>query len=223
MIISSTMSSYPSPHPLRTNTTNMRFDSPVSASWGKAPPPTPASSLSLTLTTSPVTGPSSSRPSQSCPRPSEIIPRLYISDLSSAESRTTLSSLGITHVVTAMRGTVALPVPVAHLHIPLDDFPFAELVAHLPATTSFITDALTRNPASKVLVHCAEGVSRSVSVVAAYLVAAYGWTPDQAITFIKGKRKIAEPNFGFRLQLNEYTDSLRKQQHTSGSPSRRGG
>lgn len=54
------------------------------------------------------------------------------------------------------------------------------------------------------MVHCAEGISRSVSVVAAFLMAAYGWAPMDAVTYIKGKRRVANPNFGFVQQLHEY-------------------
>jgi atypical dual specificity phosphatase len=90
------------------------------------------------------------------------------------------------------------------MQIKLEDLPFAELVAHLPRTTTFIRDALTSNPESRVLVHCAEGVSRSVSVVAAYLMAEYGWLPNDALEYIRTKRVVANPNFGFVQQLHEY-------------------
>lgn len=90
------------------------------------------------------------------------------------------------------------------MQIKLDDLPFAELAAHLPGTTAFIRDALTSNPEARVLVHCVEGVSRSVSVVAAYLMAAYGWSPDDAVEYIRTKRIVANPNIGFVQQLHEY-------------------
>lgn len=150
-------------------------------------------------------------PSSRNTRPSEIIPHLFISDLSTAESKTALATMGITHVVSAMRGFVAVPaeLPIHRIQVPLDDFPFAELVAHLPATTSFIRDALG-NPNARVLVHCAEGISRSVSVVAAFLIAQYGWTPSQAIQYIKAKRRVADPNPGFVGQLHEYAELLKR-------------
>jgi len=54
-----------------------------------------------------------------------------------------------------------------------------------------------------------EGVSRSTSVVCAFLIAEYGYTPAQAIQYVKSKRRSAEPNMGFVQQLQEYADSLR--------------
>ncbi|KAG6853658.1 hypothetical protein C0991_002550 [Blastosporella zonata] len=147
---------------------------------------------------------------------SEIITRLYISDLSFAENPACLASFGITHVISAISGSVHIPSPAAlyphppprHLHLKIEDSPFAELAAHLPGTTQWISDAYMSSPEARILVHCAEGVSRSVSVVAAFLIAQYGWTPSEAVQFIKSKRRVADPNFGFVTQLGEYARSL---------------
>ncbi|KAF9524453.1 protein-tyrosine phosphatase-like protein [Crepidotus variabilis] len=141
---------------------------------------------------------------------SEIIPRLYISDLAFAESSVHLSSHQITHILSVLPGAIfrpptsILPNQPVRMQVRIDDLPFAELAAHLPKTTSFIRDALNSNSDARVLVHCAEGISRSVSVVAAYLMAQYGWKPEEAVAFIKSKRRIADPNFGFIQQLHEY-------------------
>jgi protein-tyrosine phosphatase len=145
------------------------------------------------------------------PSASEIMPRLYVSDLAFAENPAALASLGITHVLSAMRGFVAQPahLPLHRAQFPLDDLPFSELAAHLPHTTAFMRGALT-DPNARVLVHCVEGVSRSTSVVAAYLIAEFGWTPAQAVQYVKSRRRAAEPNFGFVQQLQEYAESLRR-------------
>ncbi|KAI0080547.1 phosphatases II [Panus rudis PR-1116 ss-1] len=142
--------------------------------------------------------------------PTEIVPRLFVSDISAAESSSTLRSLGITHILSAMPGMVAVPrnPNLHHFQIPLQDNPFAELAAHLPQATAFISDAL-RDPQARVLVHCVQGISRSTSVVCAYLIAQYGWTPAQAVQYIKSKRSLADPNPGFVSQLGEFAESLR--------------
>ena len=141
----------------------------------------------------------------------EILPRLFISDLTFAESPALLSSYKITHILSVMPDSIfrpppsLLPVQPARLQIRVEDLPFAELAAHLPTTTSWIWSALSSDSEARVVVHCAEGVSRSVSVVAAYLMAYKGWPPMQAVDFIKSKRRIANPNFGFIQQLHEYS------------------
>ena len=141
---------------------------------------------------------------------SEILPRLYISDLQTAEDAALISSLGITHVLSAMPGHVALP-PTVTTHavqVPLHDAPFAELAAHLPRTTRYIARALRSSPDARVLVHCAMGTSRSVAVVCGYLIAAHGLHPSQALEFVRARRAAAAPNRGFIDQLHEYHRSL---------------
>lgn len=53
----------------------------------------------------------------------------------------------------------------------------------------------------KVLVHCHEGRSRSVSLCLAYLVSREGRTLADAFAFVKGRRRESKPNAGFWKQL----------------------
>lgn len=156
-------------------------------------------------------------PLQTLP-PSEIIPRLYVGDLAAAESPQVLATLGITHVVSAMPGHVALPPTSAlphlpphqtlqRLQLPLQDSPFSELAAFLPRATAWIAAAL-RDPGARVLVHCVQGVSRSSSIAAAFVLAQYGCTPEQALQLVRSKRPCAQPNPGFVSQLGEYWQTL---------------
>jgi protein-tyrosine phosphatase len=140
---------------------------------------------------------------------SEIIPRLYVSDLTFAENAASLSFHRITHILTVMPDRVCqppLPMQPMRMQVRVEDMPFAELAAHLPSTTAFIRDALNSSPDTRVLVHCGEGISRSVSVVAGFLMAQYGWGRDEAVNYIKSKRRVANPNFGFMGQLQEYAE-----------------
>ncbi|XP_071546122.1 dual specificity protein phosphatase 19 [Panulirus ornatus] len=59
-----------------------------------------------------------------------------------------------------------------------------------------------------VLVHCNAGVSRSVSVVIAYLMRYYSMNFDEAFNFVKSKRSFIRPNTGFLEQLKEYESKL---------------
>jgi predicted protein tyrosine phosphatase len=149
-------------------------------------------------------------PQPAVPIATEIVPRVYLGDLYAAESGPLLASLGITHVVSAMRGALTLPPTIpseAHLQLALDDNPFAELAAHLPRAVHFVRAALERNPNARVLIHCVRGVSRSAAVVAAVLVA-QGWPPERAIAHIARTRPGSQPNIGFVQQLGEYARSL---------------
>lgn len=48
------------------------------------------------------------------------------------------------------------------------------------------------------------GISRSATVVCAYVVATSGMTAHEAIDLAQSKRGIVSPNLGFRVQLEEY-------------------
>ena len=61
----------------------------------------------------------------------------------------------------------------------------------------FINNA-HRNKRS-VLVHCIQGISRSVSFVIAYLIFMNGFDYKKAENFVKSRRKIACPNNGFMV------------------------
>ncbi|KAK7200993.1 putative dual-specificity protein phosphatase [Novymonas esmeraldas] len=52
-----------------------------------------------------------------------------------------------------------------------------------------------------VAVHCLVGVSRSASIVIAYLVKKYGVSRDEAMEFIRCTRPVVQPNPGFQRQL----------------------
>lgn len=52
------------------------------------------------------------------------------------------------------------------------------------------------------------GISRSATVVCAYLIAEQGMTASAAIDFVRSKRPIICPNVGFQRQLIEYATSL---------------
>ena len=169
---------------------------------------TPANPITAPASASPFSPTHHGRPASNV---TEILPRLYISDLVFAENPALLSSYRITHILSVMPDSIfrppssILPLQPARLQIRVEDLPFAELAAHLPTTTSWIWNALSSSPEARVLVHCGEGVSRSVSVVAAFLMASQGLPPMQAIDYIKSKRRIANPNFGFIQQLHEYS------------------
>ncbi|KAH8983288.1 hypothetical protein EDB92DRAFT_1819545 [Lactarius akahatsu] len=77
-----------------------------------------------------------------------------------------------------------------------------DILAHLPTTTPFVRDALAESPDSRVMVHCLMGISRSATVVCAYLIATARVTPHEALMAVKGKRGIVSPKIGFLSQLD---------------------
>lgn len=85
---------------------------------------------------------------------SEVLPRVYLTDLFTARNETQLSALGITHVISVIEDAPMFPQThlLRTLHIPLSDSTDEDILAYLPVTTSFIHDALAESPDSRVMV-----------------------------------------------------------------------
>ena len=65
-----------------------------------------------------------------------------------------------------------------------------------------------KNEKKKILIHCYQGISRSVSIVISYLMINNKLTCDEAFNFVQKKRFIANPNLGFFLQLKVFEKRL---------------
>jgi protein-tyrosine phosphatase len=64
------------------------------------------------------------------------------------------------------------------------------------------------NCGKQVLVNCYAGVSRSTTIVLAYLIYKNKWNVQDAMTFVRSKRPIVNPNYGFISQLYNLQDKL---------------
>jgi dual specificity phosphatase 12 len=149
---------------------------------------------------------------------SRISRGLFIGDYDASQDINKLSQLGITSLVSASQYSPYSPSPFSlplspvrqHydttldiLRIPVDDSPSANLIQHFPAARRFIRAALDKGDG--VLVHCQAGVSRSATLVAAYLMAQEpGIDVDQALASIRKVRPQVEPTETFLHQLEMY-------------------
>ncbi|KAJ7184546.1 protein-tyrosine phosphatase-like protein [Mycena filopes] len=130
--------------------------------------------------------------------------QVFLGNLAAFESAATKKELGITHIISVC------PVPVSateennHLVIPVADSEYADLLIHLPDACRFIEDALANG--GRVLIHCVMGVSRSTTVLAAYLMKTRSWTTSAAISFIQQFRPRVQPNYGFVKQLDAFLE-----------------
>lgn len=84
-------------------------------------------------------------------------------------------------------------------HVAVDDTDKTNLLEHVVPTADFIDQALSRG--ESVLVHCQAGVSRSTTLVAAYLMLKKGLNVEQALDKIRAVRPQVEPSEAFMMQL----------------------
>jgi predicted protein tyrosine phosphatase len=139
---------------------------------------------------------------------SEILPYLFIGNQRDSANRDQLNELGITHILNV---TSHLP-----LHFENDGITYKRLAATDSGSQNlkqYFTEAISfiecaRKSNGKVLVHCQAGVSRSPSIVAAYLIATSYKSLTEAFTVIKDQRPIVAPNINFMGQLLEFEQQL---------------
>lgn len=126
-----------------------------------------------------------------------IADNVFIGNLSAALSTDVRKKLGITHVLSVC--TDYSSTDHNHLTIPVQDSEYEDLLIHLPRGCSFIQSALDQG--GKVLVHCAMGVSRSPTMVCAYLMSTQRLSAHAAIQYVRKRRPKIHPNYGFMKQL----------------------
>ncbi|BES91208.1 phosphatase [Nesidiocoris tenuis] len=156
----------------------------------------------------------------------EVYPNIFISDETTARSKGYLQSIGITHVVNAAEGHLMGFVNtssqfyqgsgITYKGINLADLSMADASKYFKEVANFIDNAL--NSGGKVLVHCLMGISRSGTMVLAFLMLKRGMTAVEAMTTVRRKRNI-HPNDGFIHQLAKLDNKLqRKRKSASPDP-----
>lgn len=150
------------------------------------------------------------------PQASKILPRLYLSDMYTATDPITLKRLGITHVVSVVEYMWhEYPADIAHHCVPIHDNPASDIESLFDAVIAWIKRAMDAGEDSRVLVHCMWGMSRSASIVIAYLMATLGMSLDASLAHVKVRRTIVCPNSGFRKQLMMYEGKLDQRKKSS--------
>ena len=147
------------------------------------------------------------------PPANEVIPNLYIGPW---EARSDVEKLNVKCVVSVLtnkeRGysiyPAELPENVIEHSYDINDVPNATLEPVLDQCLSIIHQTLTAG--SGVLVHCAAGISRSASVIIAYLIQYEGMTMTDAIRHLKSVRPSVYPNRSFMEQLAEFEKKLKQ-------------
>ena len=126
-----------------------------------------------------------------------------------------LTNEGITNVLNSYQKDldvdVEYPPNISRLCCPFLDNADANLMEKLPEAFAFIEETKQKN--GKILVHCFAGISRSVSIVMAYLIwvehEKYNELSDVYSEVVKIRRK-ANPNLSFCGQLYVFLEMKKK-------------
>lgn len=91
---------------------------------------------------------------------------------------------------------------------PLRDIPGEQIHECFQECNKYIDSVLMLNPDNKVYIHCVCGVSRSSTLLSAYLMFKEGLTAKDAVELIQNCRSKVQPNDGFMEQLENYEKHL---------------
>jgi Leucine-rich repeat (LRR) protein len=152
--------------------------------------------------------------------PDKIIDGIYLGSARCIENVTAMEELEkrkISHVLSIGKEIVMnldkypekLKNDFNHKTYDIADSPHEDIVTIFREIKSFMD---TAREEGGCLVHCVAGISRSASVVIAYIMQLENMTYDQAEKFVRSKRPCVKPNDGFETQLKDLEKELLKEQ-----------
>uniref|UniRef100_A0A1B6F2Q1 Dual specificity protein phosphatase n=2 Tax=Cuerna arida TaxID=1464854 RepID=A0A1B6F2Q1_9HEMI len=141
--------------------------------------------------------------------PVEILPHLFLGNAANSEDIESLSKHGIKYILNV---TPDLPNvfeecgSFKYMQIPIADHWSQNLASFFPQAIEFIEEA--RGQEKGVLVHCLAGVSRSVTITVAYLMAKLNMSLNDAFNLVRARKTNVAPNFHFMEQLHTFEREL---------------
>lgn len=144
---------------------------------------------------------------QRAPSCNEILPRLYLGDICVATNKDEISRLGITDMITIeikpLQASDLASCVKRYLYINVMDHSKQDILSHFETSNEFIESAL-KSATNKVYVHCVAGISRSATLVIAYIMKTRSMNYTEAYELVQTKRRVVDPNEGFVRQLVLY-------------------
>jgi len=133
-----------------------------------------------------------------------ILPSLYLGPCSAASNQAFLVAHSITHVLSVGSTPTRKVEGVIYHRLPLTDSP-ASSISKVSDEASKIIDSVIKSKGGKgsILVHCSAGISRSPTLVVAYLMKARSMSLRSALKQVLRARPQVSPNPGFLRQLKQ--------------------
>ncbi|XP_038662215.1 dual specificity protein phosphatase 22-A [Scyliorhinus canicula] len=140
---------------------------------------------------------------------SKVLDGLYLGNIRDSQDKDNLVKNGVSHVLSICHNAKPVLEDMTYLCIDAADSSSQNLMKHFKECIKFIHEC--RMQGGGCIVHCLAGVSRSTTVVVAYLmtVTDHGW--EECLSAVKAARSFVSPNFGFQQQLQEFEVTLVKE------------
>jgi hypothetical protein len=140
-------------------------------------------------------------------RPNFIEDKIYLGGHRTAENLSILEEYNISRVIVCGTGLQCrFPQKIEYLHFHIEDIEGQNISQCFQPAIDFILSS-----PQNVLVHCHAGVSRSASIVIAYLMFLHRNSRrslEEIIRSVKARRPCIAPNIGFLMQLREFEKQL---------------
>lgn len=131
----------------------------------------------------------------------QIVPGVFLTSYRTSCNLELLRQNGITHVVNASQRQDPYPSEFTYLHLDVEDEEEEDIARYFTKTSRFITNALQKG--GRVVVNCMMGISRSATLVLAFLVQKRHFSLSEAMQSVKTIRPVICPNDGFMSQLRD--------------------
>ncbi|XP_028904545.1 dual specificity protein phosphatase 15 isoform X2 [Ornithorhynchus anatinus] len=122
---------------------------------------------------------------------SQVLPGLFLGSFADAKDVAQLSKNKITHIISIHDTPQTLLQGITYLRIPLPDAPEVPIKQHFQECIDFIHGC--RLAGGNCLVHCMAGVSRSATIVTAYIMGGVGLGWEEALAAVRGVRPSGRP------------------------------
>lgn len=132
---------------------------------------------------------------------------IWIGGMFALQQKEAIEKANITHVLSVLRIDLKESLFKGfhdHHVVAVDDTDDEDLLQHFPTTIAFISRGLSSGGA--VFVHCAMGISRSATVLTAYLMKTRKLSAEDALETVRAARSFVFPNPSFRKQLELYEE-----------------
>lgn len=147
----------------------------------------------------------------------KIVKGLLLGGETLSVNKEELHRLKITHIVNCSKDLQnhfeeSLP-GFKYYRVDVDDLDDQPINQYFEGSLKFMKDAIDKG--HTVFVHCSKGVSRSSTIVLAYLISYHKYSLKDALNFIKTKRPMVQPNCGFVSKLIDFEKTVNKDNKSS--------
>ncbi|XP_025058878.1 dual specificity protein phosphatase 22-A-like [Alligator sinensis] len=126
---------------------------------------------------------------------SKVVKGLYLGNIRDSEDKENLARNGVTHILSVHNNAKPVLEDVTYLCISASDSSAQNLIQHFKECIKFIHEC--RLHGGGCLIHCLAGVSRSTTILVAYLMTVTDLSWEECLAATRAVRSYVSPNFGF--------------------------